>query len=117
MRLVSIKCPECNAPLSIEADAQECTCQYCGAKILLYDGASYTYRKIDEARINESNTKRDIKLRELDIKEKFTRLIYFLIIIGCVCLAIGFLGLERVGYLGYWFFIIAFVIWKCGQKK
>ena len=65
--MISLKCPECRADLSIEDGCKECFCQFCGAKILIDDGSTtHTYRKIDEARIKEA----EIRLRELEIEEK-----------------------------------------------
>lgn len=70
MKLISLKCPECDANLSIEEERTQCFCQYCGTKILLDDGGkTYTYRKIDEARLKEA----EVRLRELEIEEKEKR--------------------------------------------
>ena len=68
IQMISLKCPECRADLSVEDDRKECVCQYCGAKILIDDGATaHTYRKIDEARIKEA----EVRFRELEMQEKW----------------------------------------------
>lgn len=70
MKVISLKCPECNASLSIEEGRTQCFCQYCGTKILLDDGSTtYTYRKIDEARLKEA----EVRLRELEIEQEEKR--------------------------------------------
>ena len=54
MKLVSIKCPECNATLDISANRKECFCSYCGNKIILDDGScTITHIYIDRTREKE----------------------------------------------------------------
>lgn len=70
MKVISLKCPECNASLSIEEGRTQCFCQYCGTKILLDDGSTtYTYRKIDEARLKEA----EVRLKELEMEQEEKR--------------------------------------------
>lgn len=38
VKIISLKCPECGADISIEEGHKQCFCQYCGAKIILDDG-------------------------------------------------------------------------------
>lgn len=124
MKLLSLKCPECNANLNlnIEKSQKYFFCQYCGSKILIYDGAtSHTYRKIDEARIKESETHEKIRLKELSfeemrlkLKEKQrksaenaqrlkTVLIAIFIIAILICLYIGYSNLGTSDF-SYGFF-------------
>ena len=73
VKMIALKCPECGAKLQIEDGHKECFCQYCGHKILLDDGSvetTYTYRKVDEARIKEAEVDKLIRLKELEIKQK-----------------------------------------------
>lgn len=37
MKLVSIKCPSCNAPLEVNEELKTCTCNYCGMQIFVDD--------------------------------------------------------------------------------
>jgi len=37
MKIVTLKCPECEAVLEIDKEKDFCFCQYCGAKIILDD--------------------------------------------------------------------------------
>ena len=62
----SCKCPECGAELEIKDDNRDFLfCQYCGTKIML-DNYRSTQRIIDEARIKEAETQRDIQMKEME---------------------------------------------------
>lgn len=62
-------CPNCNASLTIDdQDREFAFCQYCGAKIMLDDYRS-TQRIVDEAKMRQVEADREIRLRELKIKE------------------------------------------------
>lgn len=66
----SVKCPECGANLPIEEGRSKIFCSYCGCQILMTNENEHIYRYIDEADIIESDNKRDIRMRELDIEER-----------------------------------------------
>lgn len=71
MKIISLKCPECGADIDIEEGHKQCFCKYCGTKILIDDGNStYTYRKVDEARIKEAEVDKAIRLKELEIDQE-----------------------------------------------
>lgn len=71
MKIISLKCPECDAPITIEEGHKQCYCKYCGAKILLDDGSTtYTYRNVDAARIREAEINGKIRLKELEIEQE-----------------------------------------------
>lgn len=71
VKLISLKCPKCNANLSIEENRKRCFCSYCGTQIIIDDGSvEHTYRKIDEARIKEAEANERIQLKMLDVEEK-----------------------------------------------
>ena len=73
MKMVSLKCPDCNAKLNIEItkNRKHFFCEYCGSKIYVDDeSTSHTYRKIDVARIKEAETQQTIRLKELQLQEK-----------------------------------------------
>lgn len=63
------QCPNCNAQISLDDSRDFGFCQYCGTKIMLDDYRS-THRVVDEARIQETETDRIIRLRELELEEK-----------------------------------------------
>lgn len=71
MRLISMKCPECKANLSVEEGRKYCFCQYCGTKIMLEDDrvnkTYYTYR--NEARLRQAEIDREIALKKLEIEK------------------------------------------------
>lgn len=69
------KCPACGAELNIDDNNRDFAfCQYCGAKIMLDDYRS-TQRIVDEARIKEDETKRMVRMRELDMEEQKIKMI------------------------------------------
>lgn len=70
VNVISLKCPECGANISVEAGRKECFCTYCAAKIIIDDGSTtHTYRKVDEARIKEAEVSEKIRLKELLLEE------------------------------------------------
>lgn len=68
MKIISLKCPECSASLSVEEDRDQLFCQYCGAKIVLQNENERIYRRIDEADVKRSETERLIRLKELEME-------------------------------------------------
>lgn len=71
MKVKALKCSECGANLSVDANQRQCFCQYCGTRLIVDDGTSmHTYREIDEARIKEAEMNAQIRLKELEIEEK-----------------------------------------------
>ena len=65
MKLVSLRCPNCDANINTEiGNRSTFFCPYCGSKIYVDDevqrvevNVNHTYRKIDEARIQENQRK------------------------------------------------------------
>lgn len=71
MKLISLKCPECNANLQIEEGRDKCFCQYCGAEISVNDYySSHIYRKVDEARIKEAEYKKEVRVKQAEIDKE-----------------------------------------------
>ena len=78
MKLVSLRCPNCDANVNTEIKNQSTFfCPYCGSRIYVDDGVkrvevsiNQTYRKVEEARIRESDTKREIEFERLAHKER-----------------------------------------------
>ncbi|MBQ6441502.1 MAG: hypothetical protein IJJ13_02780 [Lachnospiraceae bacterium] len=70
IRFIAVKCPQCEADLSIEEGRPFAFCTYCGTKVMIKDENEHIYRNIDEARIKESETERIVRLRELELEEK-----------------------------------------------
>lgn len=94
--LISIKCPECGATLSVESTREFSFCQYCGTKVMLNNENEYIYRTIDEAGIKQAETDRIVKLRQLDMEEKsnFSRktLIVAWLAATAILILIGIIG-------------------------
>lgn len=120
MKMISFECPKCKANLKIEADKKMAFCLYCGHQIYLDDEvkrSEHIERKIDDARIKEAETKKVLKLKELEYKERtdkrekkysaFLLLFLFLISIGLIFVGTWFdkqsakeaARMESQGYL------------------
>ena len=132
IRMVSLKCPECGANLSIEKERDYCYCQYCGTKIILDNGSTtHTYRNIDEARIKEAELESALRMKEIEITEKNKAIkikaSIILGIIGSLLLILGFIGGEATGNPDSGIYMISFVglfafmaiawIWIAGDNK
>lgn len=65
-------CPNCGANLNFDDSQKEYAfCQYCGTKIMLDDYRTVNVQRvIDEARLQEDETKRMIQMKELELREK-----------------------------------------------
>ena len=93
MKMHILNCPKCGGKLSFNGNRTLMFCAYCGTEIFLDDEVkrsehTYTYRKIDEARIKEAEVEKDIHYMNLDYKEREQKrdnkliLIYFGIMIA-----------------------------------
>lgn len=121
VKLITVKCPKCDADLSLEGGRDSYFCLYCGTKLIMNNENEVIYRSIDEARIKETETDRMIRLAELEIREKELELKEREIEIERKNKAIGYkvaAGLAVIGvimliadsYLGAWMIIAAIVI-------
>ncbi len=89
--MISLKCPNCNAELSVNEGRDVLYCEYCGHKILLgtKHEFTYTYHEIDEAKIKKHEVHEKIKLKKLDNEYKSKRI---LLIVGLLCLGYSVLA-------------------------
>ena len=82
MYTIHVKCPHCNSEYDVNPEKETIFCMECGSKIVIEktkteytinynrtNSDSYTYRKIDDARIREADVQESIRLRELEIEE------------------------------------------------
>lgn len=69
-KFISVKCPECDAPLEIEEGRTQAFCSYCGAKIKIENDNEYIYHNIDEAKIKQVEADHQFRMRELELNEK-----------------------------------------------
>ena len=71
MKMMEVKCPNCNGQLSIAEDRADCYCEYCGTHILIDDGVKRTINIIrDEAKLKELEEDREIRR----LKEELARI-------------------------------------------
>ena len=127
MQMITMKCPECGATMSLEQGRRECFCQYCGTKLFVDDGStSYTYRKIDEARIREADIDKEIELKRLEnmsMKMKFKMgsfLVVALIgVLFCLLSSVDydFNDLGGVGAIILFALPIMWIIVWCSNKR
>ena len=68
LNLISVKCPDCGASLSIEEGRKQAFCTYCGAKVLIQNSNEHIYRTIDEAEIAKQEKERELALKEKEIR-------------------------------------------------
>lgn len=107
IKFVSIKCPECGAPLDVEEGRQQIFCSYCGSKIMIQNDNEYIYRHIDEAQIKQAEVDRTVQLKKMEFlerkrvaaeKSKKTKVLLSVIlaVIAVFFIGIGFAG-ENLG--------------------
>ena len=82
VRLLAMKCPKCNADITINPDQKTAFCQYCGAQILFENENDFTvqanakidlnvtYREVDEAAIKQAEA--DIRRSDAEIIHTIT---------------------------------------------
>ncbi len=135
---ISVECPKCGAPLSIEEKRKSAFCSYCGAKIILCDENEYTININDEAEVKYAETDRMVNLKHLEMMEeeaRENRTIRRLRIRAAICTLIVGLVLMLVGELfgglsgdddsnfyfltliGIGAFPVALLLWPMGRHK
>jgi endogenous inhibitor of DNA gyrase (YacG/DUF329 family) len=101
IKMISVKCPECGASMTIEGDRKKAFCTYCGAQIILYNENEYTININNEAEIKRAETDQMVNLRKMDFAEKAMQATSnrrtIRVIINLALLAIGIL-MILVGY-------------------
>ena len=63
----AIRCPNCGAELYIKENRDFMFCEYCGTRVDLSD-YRVIYQIIDEARIKESDNKKEVELKKIEIE-------------------------------------------------
>jgi len=67
MKFVAAKCPECGGALQIPEDRDKVFCTYCGCQIIVDEGPnSFTYRKVNVARIKEAELNARLEEKRID---------------------------------------------------
>lgn len=117
VKMIAVQCPQCGADLDIEEGRKTCFCTYCGAKIMIDDGSkTYTYRKVDEARIKEAEVDERIRLKELEIENRKLGLRHTLIklwigivvVIAVIAILILLFDQDNPDSMGYMLLMIDF---------
>lgn len=100
MKAKRIECPNCMATIEYDPNKRIGYCQYCGEKLYIDDGVKrteHTYRKIDEARIRESDNMTEYNLQkmktEVEESKRSDRAIYVMLV---------FVVLLWVAIIWYW---------------
>ncbi len=70
VKLIAVRCPECNADLSVEEGRPFAFCTYCGTKVMIHNENEYVFRHIDEAALKKAENDHIVHMRELDSREK-----------------------------------------------
>lgn len=68
MKLIKMKCPDCNATLNVDPQREFMYCEYCGTKIML-DKEEKVKRIVNEAAIRKAEAKERIEMAKLNNKE------------------------------------------------
>ena len=115
-------CPQCGGRLEVERGRQNCFCTYCGAKVEIGNNASYTYRKVDEARIREADVEEQIRIKELELESKRETSRYrlikiwviMLIVIAVLAVIILLFDRDNPNSIGYLLILVDFIIGALG---
>ena len=127
VKMVSLKCPECDATLSIAEGRKQCFCEFCGAKIIIDDGSTTNVYR-DEARIKEAEVREQIRLKELELevdeRKQKRKILKIKIIISIILGIVGLILVAApytvdangtIGLMGLLCFVSIFWIWIAGD--
>ena len=101
IKMVSLKCPNCNSNVMVEKGRKSCFCTYCGAQLFLDDGSvnininhnhNYTYRSIDETGIRKAELEADLQKRKLNKEDREDKLRHMGIVFWTTVLLLICLG-------------------------
>ncbi len=106
IQFISVKCPNCNANLSVEEGRSFAYCSYCGSKVMIHNENEHIYRNIDEAGIKQAETDRMVRMKELEMEEKMSSKgqisTYVAYGIALVFVIIGFMNFSSSSMTGLW---------------
>ncbi len=132
VKVVELKCPSCNAALTLEEGREQIFCQYCGAKVVLHNENEHIYRHIDEAGIKQAETNRIVQLKQMEMAEKqqkadektkkFKIIISIILgVVGTLLMTIGYLSGsdsdESIAVVGLFLFMAIAYIWLFSNNK
>ena len=96
MKLIKVKCPNCNSNVKVGENSKSVVCDYCKSEFLVDDGVVRTEKTIrDEARIKEAEVINEMQARDIAHKEKEKKndRNEFLILLGFVLLLLAISGI------------------------
>ncbi len=70
VKLVTLKCPECNADLFVEEGRPFAFCTYCGSRVMVNNENEFVFRHIDEAALKKAENDYIVRMRELENREQ-----------------------------------------------
>ncbi len=139
IKMIPVKCPQCDADLEAEEGRRTFFCQYCGAKVIIQNDNEHIYHTIDDAALERAETDHMVKKyqiemarkrsankeKKLKMKIKFT---VILAVLGVLMLMIGFIGGSKapensdsgfyiLAWLGLMALIGIFSIWVPHEEK
>ena len=95
MKLIAVKCPQCQATIDIDEKRKSCFCSYCGTKIILDDGSrTYAHVYIDRTREREieyEKSRYEAEMKRQDERAKYERLSVVFLCLAAVLILITFL--------------------------
>ena len=110
VQFISVKCPDCNADLTVEEGRTFAYCSYCGSKVMIHNENEHIYRNIDEAGIKQAETDRMVRMKELEMEEKMRSKgqipTYVAYGIALIFVVVGLLNLSSSSMTGMWGIII-----------
>lgn len=99
MKLIAVKCPQCDATIDIDEQRKSCFCMYCGTKIILDDGSrTYTYIHIDKTREKEIEFEErqfEVECNRQDEQVKQSRVVAICLCITVILAMVTFLIVKR----------------------
>ena len=66
VEMISVKCPECGAPVEMDQYRRSAVCEYCGTRIIMHDDNTISIR--DEAEIIQAETEQAVKLNQIELR-------------------------------------------------
>ena len=72
MKLIAVKCPQCDATIDVDENRKSCFCSFCGTKIIVDDG-SRTYTHIHRDKTREKELEFEKMKLEKEREEQYLR--------------------------------------------
>ena len=67
IKLISLKCPECGAALSVEENRKQAFCSYCGVGIVLQKENEYVIRTVNDAEVVRAKTEQMVAMKKAEV--------------------------------------------------